>query len=551
MKIALILLLLPLVTAGYVPAEKSAGVLVIPALSGSANCAQVSIFHLGKPTFTLIPKEQGARTGKVWVRSGWDGICIQGEVNGAAPQWAAKPSGLLEKDHVEVWLATSPQVRMPLIGWGNQFGDAKLKSADGCAKAVDSFLGTGTVDTSKCRKWYAKQLGYRAWLRRLFVRQWVIAGEYGGSVEEEYAEQAWQTLKAEKFKVDLPVPLRPHEFDGVEASAGMAKEGYVFQIFIPYSAFPAAPNLKLSDLWLMVDVFNPAPAGRKTGPYSTTSSRRVWGEPATFNHVKLDKPVRYALSPCEAPLTEENMYGDKLPAWFFPVEPKSAKDSPVVVGKDFVLANPAGGYLYQPGGMSPEVDVHEHFWKKLGAGEWVCGPHMGFRRAGVTHWAVPVKTQHCTMVSISAHSITRNCWMKGTSFDLDKRGFDARAIGDGIVLVRSGPYSTTLSAFGSGMCGLCTVANLDFYTISQEGKAGKALELNPVLSGMGDEPMGADFSISPDWKTVTEFDRYDGKSGWTSTKYCFDGTMYKKCGGSSDANPPNPPHYPQYAPPPD
>lgn len=556
MKTVLVVVLV-LVAARYAGAESAAGVVMVPG-GFSGYCTTYTGSYWGNPTFALIPKSAGARTGKVWVRSGWDGICIEGRVYGPAPEWAAKPSALLRKDHVEVWLATAPHVTVPLIGWGNQFGEAKLKSASVCEEKADSFPGVGNVDKARCREWYAKQIPYRALLRRLFVRQWAIAGEKSeqvsgptsAHVEEEFASQAWRDLGLQYFQPDLPVKLKPRQFDGVEAFAGKAKQGYGFAVFIPYSAFPPMPHLVPRDLWLMVDVFSPARPGMKTGPYSTTSARRVWGDPATFNHIRLERPLDYALSPCRDALAERNLYGDKLPGWFFPVEPKSAKDSPVVIGKDFVLANPAHGYLYQPGGMSPEVVTHTHFWKKLGPGEWVCGPHMGLRRAGVTYWAVPVKTQSCTTVKTSAHSSTRSCWTQVTRFDLSKRGLDAKVLGDGGVLVKSGPYSTTLSAFGSGMCGLCTVANLDFYTISPDGKAGKALELDSLVSGDPGQPIGVDFTISPDWKLVREYEQFEGKSGWISKKYCFDGDTYKKCGGSPDAKPPSPPNYPQYAPPP-
>jgi len=214
----------------------------VPAWKGSANCITSGETIAGKPEFCLIPKEVGARTGEVWVKCGWDGICIEGRVNGPAPEWAAKPSDLVAKDHIEVWLAIAPRVTMPLIGWGNQFGDAKLKSADGCTNAASRvFEGTGAVDEEKCRKWHDRQRGYRAWLRRLFVRQRAIGGQ-DHQVHEELASLAWRHLEATYSKKELPEKLKPRGPDGVHASVAAANQGDQFAVFVPYSAFlPGAP----------------------------------------------------------------------------------------------------------------------------------------------------------------------------------------------------------------------------------------------------------------------------------------------------------------------
>jgi hypothetical protein len=40
---------------------------------------------------------------------------------------------------------------------------------------------------------------------------------------------------------------------------------------MPYSEFPPAQQQQLSDLYVAVDVFSPAPDGQKQGTYSTTA----------------------------------------------------------------------------------------------------------------------------------------------------------------------------------------------------------------------------------------------------------------------------------------
>ena len=140
---------------------------------------------------------------------------------------------------------------------------------------------------------------------------------------------------------------------------------------------------------------------------------------------------------------------------------------------------------------------------------------------------------------------------KGFPFFVDEKTLDARVLEDGWLLVRSGPSASMLSAFGSGQCGACTVANVDFYAISPEGEATPALQLSPTLGGGAEEPDAVDFAIAPDWTQVTEFDEAaggdaDGAAGWSSTTYCLQGHLFAKCGEAKDVKPPSPPNYPEF-----
>ena len=496
------------------------------------------------PTFTLIPKSSDAPKGSVWVRSDGQGLHIWGHVEGAAPEWPDQREELLGKDHVEVWLAAAPSVAMPPVGWGNQFGKIELKSVADCKGQTDPQTGSPEAGGPNCVRWFGEQVRYRAQFTRLFARQWLLAGStnFGPShVTEEYATEAWRTLEDDLFADSLPTELKPKSggvTGGVNVvygktetehnAAGMPYQkniatGYDFYLEIPWEAFPPAGKLEVGDLWLMVDVFGAAFPGKKTGPYSTTSATREWGVPASFNHVRLDAARGFALSPCDDPLVEQNIYEDQLPAWFFPVK---TDGNPAWVGKDFIVTNPAGGYDYAPTGVSPEAEAHQHFWKPIHGGGWVCGPRLAVKHAGLT---------------------------KQWPFEVDEKTLDVRVLPDGWLLVRSGPWASTISAFGSGQCGACTVANLDFYAIQPIGYAGPALELSPAPGAGGEQPYAVDFDIAPDWSKVTEFDETTDpndektKPTWNSTTYCLTSHTYTKCAEAKDVKPPNPPNYPEFA----
>jgi hypothetical protein len=497
------------------------------------------------PSFTLIAKTPGARMGKVWVRSDGTGLHLWGSVEGGAPVWPEQKADLLAKDHVEVWLAAVPDVTMPPVGWGNQFGKIEMKSAEDCKGQTDPQTGSPEAGGAACVRWYAEQVRYRAQFRRLFARQWLLAGStnFGRAhVVEAYATEAWRTLEGDLFAEDLPDGLEPKaaglakggvnivysksETGGHDAAGNAYQKnvatGYEFYLEIPWEAFPPAPSLEVSDLWLMVDVFGAAPTGKKTGEYATTSAGREWGVPASFNHVKLEAARGFRLSPCEEPLVEQNIYEDQVAAWFFPVR---ASEKPSWLGTDFIVTNPAGGYDYAPTGVSPEAEAHTHFWKPLDGGGWVCGPRLAVKRGSVT---------------------------KGFPFFVDEKTLDARVLGDGWLLVRSGPSASMLSVFGSGQCGACTVANVNFYAISPEGEVTPALELSPALGAGAEEPDAVDFTIAPDWKQVTEYDEAtpgddaNAQPAWSSTTYCLEGHGFVKCGEEKDVQPPNPPHYREF-----
>jgi hypothetical protein len=499
-------------------------------------------------TMDLIAKAPGAHPGKIWVRSTDEGLHIWGkvQVNDDDLHWPKEKSQMLASDHVEIWLSGSPEVEMPLVGYGNQFGEIDLNNAADCAPTEN---GGGPGDprvpnVKDCERWYNDQIEYRRQFERLFTRQWLVAGP--GSIGqqtpvfEDFAASAWANLNASFFEQELPKPLQPHGSEGIlsefnedsdkqvtEMNASGAKwnrgvvTGYNFHFFIPWSEFPPAQQLDLRDLWLMVDVFGAALDGKKMGPLSTTSAQRVWGKPSSFNHLVLQVPRQHEITPCRAPNVEKDMYGNPQPAWYFPLNGKG----PLTLGTVYDIENPAGGYMYDPAGVSPIFKESDHFWKTLPGGAAVCGPQLAYRNGDIA---------------------------RTSSFFIGQQYFENKALPDGWLLVRTGPDMSTQSRFGSGQCGSCPVVDFDIYAVSPAGEIANALSISDEFTGFEDQAADGDFAIASDWSKITFYEKFvtytdDGKGGekdnWNSTSYCLQGHTYAKCGDEKNVKPPNPPNF--------
>lgn len=489
------------------------------------------------PTLTLVPHSPQSHPGKIWLATTGEGLHIWGQVQ--APDHGLQPpqdsSGLLSSDHVEVWLAGSLAVPMPAIGWANQFGSKNLASPADCATSAGA-IRTDPAPAkvvASCQSWYSQQLRYRQDLSHLFVRQWVFAAADRTAASppasftaarsfEAFASTAWAALSASLSPHDLPALLQPQPADGFLAetavdpqppptSAQPAPPGYSFHVFIPYTAFPPTQQLRLADLYLDVDVFSAAPAGRKLGDFSSTATARLPGQPATFNHLRLSAPRTFSFSPCDYSLPQDAAPPDRTSGWFFPTAPGAALRSAI----GFV--NPSGGYMDEPARVSPETTVDAFFWQQLANGASVCGPSLAWRNGAQ---------------------------IERSNFSVDQKYFAAQSLPDGWSLLRSGPSILTHGQFGSGMCGACQTANFDIYAVSPQGEIATALHIDQDLSGEGRSPEAADLALSPDWSRITfyrEFDQPDPT--WTSITYCLRGHAYELCGESKLTEPPHPANF--------
>ena len=60
----------------------------------------------------------------------------------------------------------------------------------------------------------------------------------------------------------------------------------------------------------------------------------------------------------------------------------------VLIDRVFAVMNTAQGYLYDPGGASPEGEERKFFSRATGGGGFACGPKLAYIRGPVS-----VKTQ--------------------------------------------------------------------------------------------------------------------------------------------------------------
>ncbi|MGA9884629.1 MAG: hypothetical protein WBQ34_13005 [Candidatus Acidiferrales bacterium] len=489
----------------------------------SANYSgSIAAFASKRPDVVLTAKGKGARHGRLWIRNAGRGLLIAGEIEGGPPNFPRDQNSLLAKDHLEIWLAAGVDPIFPAIGWGNQFGETQLPDGAASCTNPDSEEGSSMFQPNSpkslraCRAWAAKQQTYRRYFRRLFLRQWVVAPGY---TAESFATPAYQKISSTfaglydgSIDDDSPDSLKPRGTPKSWFSA--SPKGYTFEVLIPYNIFPPLASLQVSDLRILVDVFSVTPPGKKSGVYSTSSPARVWADPASFNQLVLNPPRVFHMTPCDMPLTGIGVYGTARDAWFIPHSSRANSYQ----SDAFLIVNEAGGDWYDPTGLSPIAHPVHNFWTAAGPGEWICGPQLTHTKDG--------------------RSVTF-----GQRIESD--GLAARRLPDGSLLVKSGPYVDTVSQFGAGQCGNCSYTDLEIFRITPDDKIDRALKLGNTLMGISPSPIEEDFSISPDWSKITDYQESvdsNGDSGpWSSTTYCLQDVRYAECGKKDEAKPPKSP----------
>lgn len=494
----------------------------VPQMQPTVLEGSVAAFKSMPPDITLIPHGPGARNGHLWIRNIGYALVIAGEVFGGPPDFPKNQNWILSKDHIEVWLAAASDVPMPVIGWGNQFDQNEFpKGPDSCADFGKGEPGAPdpiAQRQKKCREWVATQQRYRPVFKRLFMRQWLLTDYYS---VESYATPAFEAITRNfasdqgPYSEEVPAMLKPQGKVQIWVSRDWVshdRPAYTFQIVIPYTSFPPLPTLEVRDLRLMVDVFSPAPVGKKMGPFSTSSPLRVFGKPETFNAIRLDPARTFKMTPCDLGLAGADKYRDEHPGWFIP----HVDESLGWQSDAFILVNESRGYAYEPEGLSPVVRPIHNFWHPMATGEWVCGPDLAYRK-GET--------------------------FKHLGETVGEEGFDAKRMPDGTLLIKSGPRVYG-SEFGSGQCGACPRVDMRLFAVDKDFKLYEALDLGGLIdTGTG---QSEDFTISDDWVKVTQFEEEPmtdsgDPAPWSATTWCLESNEYEKCDEKKDVQPPDPP----------
>jgi hypothetical protein len=450
---------------------------------------------------------RGNTAGKVGIQQWKDSIVIWGrfKTNDAAPQWARSPLELSSRTHVDLWFSAVDSVPMPDIEWGNQFGyESCGESPAGLSASVD-----------KCAAWQSRQVLYRDQLRRLFIRKWQLAPDVS---TEGFATEAYrQTIQfADKMDPNAPVTfsaeyelskLKPLEPQGSPALTSWNGDAFTgFQIVVPRSTFPPASSLDLTQIRVVVEVAEGARV------VASTSPKRKDNAPSTFTSVSLGRAITSKIGSCGAPLEIALPYEvpKERPAWYFPT-------ANGIVSDFFILANQRVGYRRAPDGLSPLPAWSHHFERELGNGDVVCGPALRLKTPG-------------------------KVWTQGS---IDDRHLSTLKLPDGSFLLKSGPTMTSYSPFGSGRCGACPVASVQIYHLSRSTGITTAFTSGIRIDGPvdGSEEDG-DIQVSPDWNTVTVFERKRRTEKlewtWSSRKYCLSGRRYVECGAGPQGPPPEP-----------
>jgi hypothetical protein len=337
------------------------------------------------PDMILIPRGDGARHGQIWVRtvrrfpnSPAIDLYIVGKVDGPVPDFPPTRDLIPSKEHVEIWLAGSPDVEMPPLGWSHQFGQVTLpKGAESCEDwpKNDSFA----QDVDECPDWVASQVRYRRYFKRLFARQWLLGPN---DAIESFATPAFKHIK-DRYAEGFPEFMKPQGKLQMIHFFCPEPSGYAFEVLIPFEAFPPLPESHTTQLYLLVDVFNAVSHGKKTSVYSTSSPLQVWGNPSTLNVLHLDPPLTCPLTFCDLPLGETPEERKEHRTW---VLPKSLRTfvGTNVLDDTFVIENMFRCGGWSPGGLSPWVRETHHF--EMGTrkeiGLWVCGPNLTLVKNG-------------------------------------------------------------------------------------------------------------------------------------------------------------------------
>jgi hypothetical protein len=449
------------------------------------------------PTFELR-STTGGRKARVWVRQVAEGLLIAGEVLGDAPDFPNQESEMLQKDHVEIWLAPENPPKFPPVGWVNFEDHVTIQKRQDC---IDYVKKKSPGDEASCDQWLAQVARDRPRVARLFARQFGLSPDVS---VEAYARPAWEALNQVGEWAGLEpkqMPLfKAEPFDG----------GYGFESVVSWEAMPPFTSLDWKSMRLMVDVFSAHKGPPKNQPFSTSSAVRRYGDLATLNLVKLAAGRNFRVTGCEYPLEELELPDESnMPAFF---RPTPADD----VMEVMILRRSFGSRMaLAPEGHSPTQVAFDYWQRPLAVGSsavTACGPPLRVRDKNGIH---PLTVEG------------------------DKDALTALEQPGGGYLVMSGPTVRPSDSKSFDPCFACTVVNLSISSLGPRGDTRTLLELNEATGIYPEALLDRDIQVSKDWSKVTIYRETSHEpSEWESETLCRQGVEYKSCGKNPHSGPP-------------
>lgn len=265
--------------------------------------------------------ENGDFSAKIWVAITTKGLAVAGQVTDDKVRLSANEKQI-HADHAELWLAL-PAAAMPPLAYANQFGETEVPDAAACDTLEE------IEEPDECKAWVAEQRRRRRSFEKLFIRQYLFTT--AGLAE------TWSAAGANGA---TPAPQRAC-CGASKAVVKPAPGGWVFEARIGAADFPATSQVPLRDLALLIDFADADDQSETLESFVSTSPRRKFARPTTFNAVTLHKGLIWETEP---PLLARFAKGHSI--FFFPGLPMKAAH---------YFQNPAVGYQYSPSEPSPAV----------------------------------------------------------------------------------------------------------------------------------------------------------------------------------------------------
>ncbi len=117
-------------TGALLPASAGAGDGPAPGPSTIPSAPRTFHYSSGIQEWLTLPPsrldERLAAETRLWFGTTPDGLAIAGDVDGPRPRFPDSGETVREGDHVVATLALTPDLELPALGWGNQFGEQSL-----------------------------------------------------------------------------------------------------------------------------------------------------------------------------------------------------------------------------------------------------------------------------------------------------------------------------------------------------------------------------------------------------------------------------------------